>query len=228
MTNQLDKIAPALVAAIAEMPALEMDATGQVGKRKYKYTTLGAVIAATRDILAHHKLAVTQQVVSDPTGDAVGVRTVLIHESGQTMTWEAVVKIPSGGNPGQDAGKLITYLRRYSLAAALNLYSDEDIDANDRNQQKAGQKVTKRKSPDQLIRELGFEPKPKKLTDLEMAKQVNNRDGKPYVDIPSDKLSHMSRSISNAINANGRDAKKLNELQIKQAAIQVILKSRAG
>jgi len=211
MTSQvLDKIAPALVAAIAEMPALEMD--GRNPYFKSRYTTLGAVIAATRDILAKHGLAVTQQVISNDTGDAVGIRTVILHESGQYMEWDALVKIPVETNPGQEAGKLITYLRRYSLAAALNLYSDEDIDANTPKQQG------------------GYIGKPAKLATmtLEQAKAVTNRDGVPYTEIEPERLTHMSRSIDQAIKANGHDQKRLAELQTKQAAINAILKDQGN
>ena len=227
MTNQtLDKIAPALVAAIAEMPALEMD--GRNPYFKSKYTTLGAVIAATRDILARHKLAVSQQVVSDPTGDAIGIRTVLIHESGQVMSWEAVVKIPSGGNPGQEAGKLITYLRRYSLAAALNLYSDEDIDANNKNQ---------------ILDKLGYKPevkqtgkasqssqynKPDNIASMtiQQARKVTDSKGKPYIELDNTTLSYKSGSISKAINNNGNDPERKAELERKLQAIKTILKER--
>lgn len=214
MTSQaLDKIAPALVAAIAEMPALEMD-----GKNPYfksRYTTLGAVISATREILARHGLAVTQQVTSNETGDAVGINTVILHESGQYMSWQALVKIPGDSNPGQEAGKLITYLRRYSLAAALNLYSDEDIDANTPTQQAGKRKVSNNGKATNITT----------LT-IEQAAKVTDSKGNRYIDIPSERLTHMSRSISEAISNNGHDRERLGELQTKQRAIAVILRER--
>lgn len=215
-SDNLDKLAPALVAAIAEMPALEMD--GRNPYYKSRYTTLGAVIAATRDILARHGLAITQQVTSDPTGEAVGITTVILHESGQLMSWEAVVKIPLESNPGQEAGKLITYLRRYSLAAALNLYSDEDIDANSPQQQQG------KRSP-----QVSNNGKPANITTLtiEQAGKVTDSKGTPYLEIPSERLRYMVGSISKAIKANGHDLEKLATLEDKQAAAKAILRARA-
>jgi hypothetical protein len=211
MTNQvLDKFGPAMVKAQAEMPAVPMDATGQVGNRKYQYATLGAVISATREVLARHGLSIIQQVISNDPGDAIGIRTMILHESGQSMSWDAVVKIPQGGNPGQEAGKLITYLRRYSLAAALNLYSDEDIDANNPKQQSSHNN-----RPDNIA-----------TMTIEQAGKVTNRDGVPYTQIEPERLAHMSRSIDKAIKSNGHDKARLAQLQTKQAAIKTILTKR--
>lgn len=211
-SQALDKLAPALVAAIAEMPALEMD--GRNPYFKSKYTTLGAIISATREVLARHGLAVTQQVTSSPEGDAVGINTVILHESGQSMSWEAVVKIPLETNPGQEAGKLITYLRRYSLAAALNLYSDEDIDAN---------------SPQQQRGKVSHTAKPANITTLtiEQAGKVVDSKGTPYIEIPSTRLRYMVGSINKAIQNNGHDLEQLATLQDKQAAAKAILQARA-
>ena len=202
-TEALNELAPALIKAQAEMPAVPMD--GYNPFYKSRYATLGAVISATRGVLARHGLAITQQVISSDQADAIGIRTVLIHESGQSMTWDAVIKIPSGGNPGQEAGKLITYLRRYSLAAALNIYADEDIDANSQKQQK----------------------RPVTLT-LEDAGKVRNRDGVPYTEIEPERLAHMSRSIDKAIKTNGHNPERLQILKTKQAAIKTIEATRAG
>lgn len=214
-SDNLDKLAPALVAAIAEMPALEMD--GRNPYYKSKYSTLGAVISATRAPLAKHGLAVTQQVTSNPEGDAVGIRTVILHTSGQFMSWEGLIKLPQDGNQAQEAGKICTYLRRYSLAAALNLYSDEDIDANS-PQQQAG----KRKPNTQILTELGFEP-----MSIEAAGKVTDSNGTPYIEIPSARLRYMVGSINKAIKTNGHDLEKLATLQDKQAAAKAILKARA-
>jgi len=222
-SQALDKIAPALVAAIAEMPAVPMD--GKNPFYKSKYATLGAVISATRDILAKHKLAVTQQAISNPEGDAVGIRTVILHESGQFMSWEAVVKIPTQNNPGQEAGKLITYLRRYSLAAALNLYSDEDIDNNSHGQQNGNGKGSRKVSNTSQSSHISNNDKPAILS-IAQAGKVTDSKGTPYIEIPSERLSYMSGSINKAINNNGHDQERLGELQTKAQAIAVILKER--
>jgi hypothetical protein len=215
--NTLDKFAPAMAAAQAKMPAVPMD--GRNPYYKSRYATLGSVIETSRGILAEHGFSVIQQVISNDTGDAVGIRTMILHESGQSMSWDAVVKIPLDSNPGQAAGKLITYLRRYSLAAALNLYAEEDTDNNSPKQQAKPQPVKeKAQRNNEILTELGYQP----MT-LEQAAKVTNRDGVPYTEIEPERLSHMSRSIDTAIKANGHDQKQLAELQTKQAAIKAIL-----
>jgi hypothetical protein len=216
MTSQvLDKFGPAMVKAQAEMPTVAMDATGQVGNRKYKYATLGAVISATREVLAKYGFSVIQQVISNDTGDAVGIRTMILHESGQSMSWDAVVKIPLEGNPGQEAGKLITYLRRYSLAAALNLYADEDIDNNTTKQQSGNGKGKVSK------------PATTATMTIEQAGKVTNRDGVPYTEIPSERLSHMSGSLLTSLKNNGHDQEKTAEIETKVKAIKTILTARS-
>jgi len=251
MTDLLDKLAPALVKAQAEMPAVPMD--GYNPYYKSKYATLGNVIEATRGILAKHGLSVIQQVISNDQGDAVGIRTMILHESGQSMTWDCNVKVKPGytktmteqngerkikisydTNPGQEAGKLITYLRRYALAAALNLYADEDIDANSPKQQNGNGKP-KRRPTNQVLNDLGFEPKqssnvskPANITTLtiEQAGKVTDSKGVPYIEIPSDKLSYKSGAICKAISNNGHDPERKAELENKLQAIKVILQER--
>ncbi len=233
-SDKLDLFAAAMAKAQAEMPAVPMD--GRNPFYNSRYATLGAVIAATRPILAKHGFSVIQQVISNDTGDAVGIRTVILHTSGQFMSWESLINIRQGytktikeanntkeekityeGNAGQEAGKIATYLRRYSLAAALNLYSDEDIDANSPQQQQG-----KRKPNTQILTELGFEPMA-----VETAGKVTDSNGTPYIEIPSVRLRYMVGSINKAIKANGHDPEQLATLQDKQAAAKAILKARA-
>jgi len=76
--------------------------------------------------LKGHGLAVSQLVEGD--AGQVGITTMLIHESGEFIS--STVTIPvAGQNVAQEAGKAVTYLRRYSLASILGLYADADNDA---------------------------------------------------------------------------------------------------
>ena len=232
----LDKIAPALTKAQAEMPAVPMD--GYNPYFKSKYATLGAVIAATKPILSKHGLSVIQQVISNDQGDAVGIRTQILHESGQFMSWDAVVKINTGNNPGQEAGKLLTYLRRYSLSAALNLYADEDIDANTPKQNggkvsqssdnnKAAIMAKRKAETNKILDDLGYKPNNGPMT-MGAAGKVKDSKGTPYIDIDSQTLSYKSGAISKAINNNGHDQERKAELETKLKAIKTILKSRSA
>lgn len=136
-SESITKLADALVKAQAEMPEIPMD--GINPHYKSKFSTLGAVISAVRPVFAKHGLVVLQL----PSGsvDGFGLATRILHSSGEWIESELTMAIPAGQNPGQEVGKLVTYLRRYGLAAAAGVYSDEDTD-NEGKQQVKTAKVT--------------------------------------------------------------------------------------
>jgi hypothetical protein len=96
---------------------------------KSKYATLGAVIQASRPILAKHKLSLVQFPISDAT--SIGVESILTHESGEFVSERILIPLSEekGKSKVQSAGSTLTYLRRYSWASILGMYSDEDTDA---------------------------------------------------------------------------------------------------
>lgn len=94
-----------------------------------KYADLASVWEAGRPACAAAGIAVLQFPVG---GDgSVGVHTRLLHTSGQYVG--GTVSLPlsdqKGLNIAQVAGSVISYLRRYGLAAALGIVADEDDDA---------------------------------------------------------------------------------------------------
>lgn len=125
-TEKIDLLATALVAAQAELTAVQMDKENPYFHSKY--ASLGALISASRPVLSKHKLAIVQWIMS--AGNLIGVATSIIHESGQMMqetTW-----LPLSGNAknvAQEAGQITSYLRRYAYASVLGLYAEEDTDA---------------------------------------------------------------------------------------------------
>ena len=80
------------------------------------------MIETARPILAAHGLAIVQTVNTDAGN--VEVSTTLIHESGEAIEFPALT-MPAGSTP-QALGSLITYLRRYSLMAAVGVAADDD------------------------------------------------------------------------------------------------------
>ena len=208
-SESIQNLSAALVKAQAEMPAVKFNKTNPFLKNRY--ADLGAIIETSQPILAKHGLAVSQLCSTE--GDRVGVETVLIHTSGEWIG--SSMEIPAteerGKSSAQVAGSIVTYIRRYALAAILGMYADEDGDGND-------PQPGKRSQP---------KPQPNPLT-LDEAAKVCNRDGIPYTEIDPERLEHMSRSINQAIKANGHDKERLAQLQTKKAAIQTILTSRAG
>lgn len=121
-TPSVGELAKALAQAQAEMDNAVKDSTNP--HFKSKYADLASIRDATKPIYKHG-LSVVQQVLS--TADAVGVRTMLLHGSGEWIASRAYVKSLQPGP--QAAGAVITYLRRYMLAAILGIAQDDD-DAN--------------------------------------------------------------------------------------------------
>jgi hypothetical protein len=107
---------------------------------KNKYATLGSIIDTAKPVMKKHGLSVTQLVTG--SGGDVGIETVLLHNSGQWISSEYTM--PSGTEKGksaaQVAGSIVTYLRRYALAAILGIYSDEDTDGNGNTKQEQREK----------------------------------------------------------------------------------------
>ena len=114
------KIAAALAAAQAEIKNPLADSDNPFfGSR---YADLDAVIEAVRGPLAKQGIARHQAVFS--RGPEVGIRTALIHSSGEWLAATVWCK-PDKGGP-QALGSVITYLRRYSLAAAVGVAQADD------------------------------------------------------------------------------------------------------
>ena len=154
-SESITHLATALAKAQAEMPVAVFDATNPF--LKSKYASLGAVIQASRPILAKHKLSLVQFPISGPnlglgngmngtdatnattargdarpTTDYIGVESILTHESGEFVAERIVIPLTEekGKSKVQSAGSTLTYLRRYSWASILGMYSDEDSDGS--------------------------------------------------------------------------------------------------
>lgn len=94
-----------------------------------RYTTLGAVIEATRGPLADNGLSLTQTIGGGHGGRAPLLRTRLLHGSGQWIASE--VPLFAAGKGSQAFGSELTYMRRYAVCALLNIAPAEgDDDGN--------------------------------------------------------------------------------------------------
>ena len=133
-SQSITNLAAALSRAQAEMPVAVFDATNPF--LKSKYASLGSVIQASRPILAKHKLSLMQFPISggsatgQGSGDCIGIESILTHESGEFVAERILIPLTEekGKSEVQSAGSTLTYLRRYSWAAILGMYSDEDAD----------------------------------------------------------------------------------------------------
>lgn len=91
-----------------------------------KYADLGNVMDACLPALNKYGIAVVQPFITDDI-NGKAVKTVLIHESGETL--ECAVPLIIGKNDMQGLGSAITYARRYGLMAMAGI-APEDDDGN--------------------------------------------------------------------------------------------------
>lgn len=69
------------------------------------------------------------QIVSTTTNGVPGVRTVVLHESGESFKTPPLVLTPTKNDP-QGLGSAITYAKRYQLAAVFGISGEKDDDGN--------------------------------------------------------------------------------------------------
>lgn len=126
----------ALIAAIAETKDVHADATNPFHRNKY--ATLGAHLAAIKPVFAKHGLAILQMTESE--GNHIGVRTTIIHKDGGVITSFCGIPV-SAETKGQDAGAIVSYLRRYALASCAGVATEDDDCEADRVTKAASQSI---------------------------------------------------------------------------------------
>ena len=167
-SQELQQLAEALAKAQAELSPVPFDSNNPFYKSRY--ASLSAVIAEVRKVLPKHGLSIVQTPTSHMEFGVfyAGVETMLIHDSGEWI--KSTVSVPvvatelievftkrfnkdgdayyASPNILQEAGKIITYLRRYGIVSILMLSAEEDIDGNEPVQQvqPAVRKVEAKKS----------------------------------------------------------------------------------
>ena len=124
-SETIDKLSPALVAALSAMP--EIDKTRVNPFFKSKYAGLPDIMDAVRPVMAQNGLSVIQGGIATVNGTP-GITTRLQHTSGQWIESD-MFATPTKNDP-QGIGSAVTYLRRYGLCAMLSITPDEDDDGN--------------------------------------------------------------------------------------------------
>lgn len=137
-SESLTNIAAALAKVQAEIKNPIKNQVNKGVQGAPKYANLEDTLQEyVRPILTKYGMSVFQSLATD--GGRVGVCTVLLHESGEYIQGDYVycdVIIPTNSSgkeiltQGQATGVNITYLRRYSLNAALGINGDKDTDGS--------------------------------------------------------------------------------------------------
>ena len=125
-SEQINELATALAKAQGEISNPAKNAKNP--HFKSNYADLAGVLSTVRPAFSAVGLSVIQFPHSMENGN-IAVTTRIMHSSGQWL--EDVIDIPlQGNNLAQAAGSIITYLRRYSLAAVAGIHQ-ADGDAQD-------------------------------------------------------------------------------------------------
>lgn len=118
-SDQINELMTALAKAQGEMTHASKDSENP--HFRSRFADLASVWKACREPLSKNGLAVTQ------TLDFAGERQVLItqlgHSSGQWI--KSIIVLPQSNKP-QETGSLLSYFRRYSLAAMVGVFQDDD------------------------------------------------------------------------------------------------------
>jgi hypothetical protein len=139
----------ALIKAIGETKDIVADSNNPF--HKSKYASLSAHLSAIKPIFAKHNLAIIQFPCSSSTlfGEAesgIGVKTIVIHSNGASLEASCIIPVEKGAS-GQQAGAIISYLRRYSLASVAGVATEDDDCEIDRISRPVSQNSTTKYIP---------------------------------------------------------------------------------
>lgn len=118
-SQEIGELAKALSAAQGMMDAAKKDSKGNYGK----YTTISSILEVVKDALSKNGLAVVQAPMPCEAGN-ISLRTTLMHSSGQWIASQLTMKAENVSP--QKIGSVITYARRYALAALLGVGQEDD------------------------------------------------------------------------------------------------------
>lgn len=118
---ELDQLATALAIAQGSIQGAVKDRTNPAFKSSY--ADLASVWDACRAALSANGLSVSQHPGRLEDGSAT-VTTILLHKSGQHIS-SVCAALPRDQSPAA-VGSVVTYLRRYALAAAVGVAPEDD------------------------------------------------------------------------------------------------------
>lgn len=121
MSSTIGSLAKAMSKAFAEIESAKKDK--QNPHFKSWYADLASVVEAIKPALKTNGLWFSQ--ISHNIADHAAIETIIIHESGETMS-TGIVAVPVAKRDAQGFGSALTYARRYSLSAAFGVCGEDD------------------------------------------------------------------------------------------------------
>jgi hypothetical protein len=125
-SENLNELATALCKAQNEMGGAVKDAKNPFFKSSY--ADLTSVIKAIKEPFNKNGLSYVQLPTTSDGGKGIGVKTIIMHTSGQFI--ESEFYLPITKSDPQAGGSAITYARRYALQAMAGIpTADDDAEA---------------------------------------------------------------------------------------------------
>lgn len=117
----------ALLKARKAFPKIKTDKVANTGKFSYNYASFPHILEECEPSLHANDLLVLQPLCRAAHANHVGVETRVVHvPSGEWMAETFDMPLDSGGSQG--VGIAISYGRRYSFNAFMNIFPDDDVD----------------------------------------------------------------------------------------------------
>ena len=92
---------------------------------KSKFASLSAHLSYLKPIFSKHGLVVIQLPTSEYHDNGIGIKTIIAHKNGTSIESSCIVPVGEQAT-GQQAGAILTYLRRYCLASVGGLATADD------------------------------------------------------------------------------------------------------
>lgn len=196
--------------ALSQAQAIITDVTKDKQGYNYNYADLSQVLTIVREVLPRFELSYTQ--LAGDKVDANGcewatVETILMHSSGEwiSSSLSMPIEVGKGNTKAQATGSVISYARRYAIAAIVGITQADDDAALHRYTSSAQNKVAHKEKiaddrkvivdPAKEIQEL-CKAQGKTTNDfLNWATQVQKRDISSFDDLSDDELQMFAKKL---------------------------------
>lgn len=125
-----------IAAALCKVQHRVVDAAKDREGYNYKYADLSQILQIVRPALTDFGLSISQFPCDG--GDNIALDTILMHSSGQWLSshYSMPVEVSKGMSRAQASGSVITYMRRYAVAAIVGITQEDDDAAVKREEKK--------------------------------------------------------------------------------------------